>query len=311
MPLYIEPYAGAAPVVSVINAAQHEVDVAVYYLGSRRIVAALSRAEQRGVEVRVMVDGKPYEIKPWMVRNELNALINSHISVKLPPRRFDSRWLFMHCKYVVTGHQAMIGTANFDHAAFTKNREYLLVTSAPQVVHALQTVFNADWNRVRAGSGPRQILDMSPGATPDIMQVIDQPGAILVETEEMGDDYRVLHALEQKGKNAKVIVPSTESASDRKNLHQLASYGVQIRYLPANIAYLHAKAVYGINMSFIGSENFSPTSLDKNREIGITLVSKQFPALKRQMDNDWSEATNIPRNAGPLDKAKAAFHKWF
>lgn len=310
MPFYIEPYAGVAPIVNVINAADHQVNVAVYYLGSRSIDAALYRAERRGVRVRVMVDGRPYEIKPWMVKKELRTMAEHHITVKFPPRRFDGKWVFMHCKYIVTGHQAMIGTANFDHSAFTKNREYLIVTSDHSVVHALQSVFNADWSRTPAGSGPRKILDLSPGATADILQVIDQPGPIMVETEEMGNDYSILNALERKVDNAKVIVPSNESAKDIHDLDQLEQHGVKVRYLPVNLAYLHAKSVWGNAMSFVGSQNFSPTSLNRNREVGITIVSSQFPELKKQMLEDWQDATVAPEQGGIMDKMKATFHKW-
>jgi phosphatidylserine/phosphatidylglycerophosphate/cardiolipin synthase-like enzyme len=306
--LFIEPNAGVAPIVQLIDNAHRSVFVAVYYLGSKRIINALADAADRGVRVRVMVDGHPYEIKPWMVRKELAELKRADVSVKLPPHRFDTKWTFMHCKYAVTNHEVLIGTANFDHAAFTSNREYIWTTHNAGMIHALQTVFLDDWNREPAGAAPRVDLVVSPGATQDVLQVIDQPGPILVETEEMGDDQPVLDALEAKGKNARVIVPSTESRGDVRNLDALAAHGVQVRYLPKSLAYLHAKAIYGQKYAFVGSQNFSPTSLNGNREIGVTLSSQANPALYRQMQEDWADAAVKPTDGGAATKVKAVWN---
>ncbi|MCY0872345.1 MAG: GTP-binding protein, partial [Acidithiobacillus caldus] len=38
MPLYIEPNAGPAPIVRIINQARRQVDVGVYYLSDRPIL---------------------------------------------------------------------------------------------------------------------------------------------------------------------------------------------------------------------------------------------------------------------------------
>ncbi len=64
MPLYIEPNAGPAPILNVIDSARHQLDIGVYYLDDRRILAAVRDAEHRGVDVRIMVEPKPYGMKP-------------------------------------------------------------------------------------------------------------------------------------------------------------------------------------------------------------------------------------------------------
>lgn len=62
--LYSEPHAGAAPILQVIDLARHAVSVGVYYLSDRPILRALQAAHARGVNVRVIVEGKPYGMKP-------------------------------------------------------------------------------------------------------------------------------------------------------------------------------------------------------------------------------------------------------
>ncbi len=56
MPLYVEPHAGPAPIVQLIQSAHHAVSVGVYYLSDRPIIQALKAAHERGVDVRVIIE---------------------------------------------------------------------------------------------------------------------------------------------------------------------------------------------------------------------------------------------------------------
>ncbi len=108
MPLYVEPQAGPAPIVQVIQQAHRMVDLEVYYLSDRPILRALAAAKRRGVDVRVIVEGKPYGMKPWQVRKEEKAIEATGATLHLAPYRFTSqgdRYAFMHAKYVCNGHE--------------------------------------------------------------------------------------------------------------------------------------------------------------------------------------------------------------
>jgi phosphatidylserine/phosphatidylglycerophosphate/cardiolipin synthase-like enzyme len=54
--------------------------------------------------------------------------------------------------------------------------------------------------------------------------------------------------------------------------------------------YIHAKMVLvDGNQAYIGSENASETSLDKNREMGIIIQDSQIIAqLQTTFNNDWA-----------------------
>ena len=165
--LYIEPQAGSAPVVHVIDAARREVHLDVYYLSSRKVLSALRAAHGRGVAVSVILDEHPYGMKPWQVHKEYEKARAAGATVRWAPRRFEAvngRFVYTHAKYVCNGHECEIGSANFDWSAFHRNREYLYVTRNPQVVRAANAVFTADWENRRAGPGPRQMLVLSPGS---------------------------------------------------------------------------------------------------------------------------------------------------
>ena len=109
MPLYIEPHAGVSPIIQVIQSARHEVNAGVYYLADRAILDALKAAHARGVDVRIIIEEKPYGIRPWMVHKEETAIKATGATLYLAPYRFTSHgpaggesghYAFQHSKYI-------------------------------------------------------------------------------------------------------------------------------------------------------------------------------------------------------------------
>jgi cardiolipin synthase len=287
--LYVEPSAGTAPVAQVIEHAQKTVDLNVYEITSKTIEAALKSACERGVKVRVMLDMEPYHASQ-IVPKEKRALGGSCIDLKGAPPRFTARYTYDHAKYVVADPQsapaAEVGTANFTWSAFHRNREYLWQTHNPTTVHALAQVFDADWNRVAVGQGPRHSLVLSPHSTGILASLIGQQGTVHIEGEEMGSDKTILSAIEAKGSHAQVLLPSSLSRRDRRNAQALEKSGVQVRTL--HKPFMHAKMIVGDTYGFIGSENFSSASLERNREAGVAFTSKTTRAkLEQQFQTDW------------------------
>jgi hypothetical protein len=190
---------------------------------------------------------------------------------------------------MVSGSSFELGTANLTWSALGgRNREYLDIARQTAVAHALQDVFTADWHNRPAGDAPRQTLVLSPGATLALVAVIHQPGAVCIESEELGKDRAILSALRAKGTQAQVLLPTTLNRYDRHIAHGLAADGVRVRYLVA--PYLHAKLIAGPREAFLGSENFTWTSLNRNREVGIILGNPAAARLDRQCTRDWSAA---------------------
>jgi phosphatidylserine/phosphatidylglycerophosphate/cardiolipin synthase-like enzyme len=292
--LYIEPHAGLAPIVQIIQSARHEVDVGVYYLSDRPILRALAAAHRRGVNVRVIIEGKPYGMKPWQVRKEERKIRATGATLHLAPYRFTShgyQYAFYHAKYVCNGHECEIGTANFDWSAFHRNREYVYDTKNPAVVKAVHAVFAADWNNQRAPAFAHRVLVLSPGTSAgQLLQVIDQHGPIDVESEELGPYRPILAALAAKGKDLRLILPSSINSEDKRDVAFLRAHGCQVRLLPKKPLYMHAKMIVGNTMGFVGSENFTHTSLEDNREMGLLLNGADLGEMKAQFARDWARA---------------------
>jgi len=161
------------------------------------------------------------------------------------------------------------------------------------VLHTLQVIAVADLKQVDPDLSQMPAdLTVSPGSAPEIEPVLNQPGPVAVETEELQPGDPLFAALAAKGSQARVIVPEGLSAAEKSAAQQLAADGVEVRVLPKDPIYLHAKMIVGTEMGWIGSQNFSTTSLDENREVGIILRSADdLSAMEQAFEEDWDNAS--------------------
>lgn len=287
--IHVEPSAGPAPVAKVVASAKDRVEMNAYMLTSRAVLRSITRDCRRGVKVEVILETRPYGGKR-IVRRERRALSSTCATVHAPPGRFLGRYVYSHAKYVVTdpkhGGRASISTGNFTWTSFHKDRDYVLTTRDGSVVHSLDTVFRADWNHKRAGDGPRHHLVLSPGAEPALAHVISQPGPVWIEAEELGDAPRILKAIAAKGGDAHLVLPASEMKHASGRIAKLEKAGVDVRL--AHKPYMHAKAIVGPRLTYMGSVNFSRSSLYHNREVGVLLPTPKI--MLRRVREDWTSA---------------------
>ena len=291
--IYIEPEDGIRPVLDFIGKCEKTLSINCYLVDDPNVMTEIRKAVERKVKVRIIVDGKPYGGDGS--KGELDGLKATGASVKIAPQRFEGKATFDHAKYMVSEKFAEIGTANLTEAAFLKNREYIYETDHKKIVKSLQTIFDADWNSSEAGSLPRTDLVVSPGSEPVLASFIRDHGKVYIETEEMGDDKVVLDVLKSKGGKLKLIVPDTVSGGDLKNLMELEKHGIDVRYMPADKLYMHAKIIIAGNSFFIGSENFSTSSLNHNREVAVIIKKRKYLKMVRKtFASDWKSASRKP-----------------
>ena len=284
--LFIEPHAGIAPVIRFVREARARLDINTYLLTDRRVLAAVHDAVQRGVRVRVIIARHPYGHRPRGERARLRA---TGATVRYAPPRFTGRYVFDHAKYMVSGNHGEIGSANMTWSAFHRNREYLWVSDDARLAAALRAVFQADWTGHHAGPGPRRVLVLSPGATGPLVRLLRAPGRVCVESEELGHDRPILAALRAKGSSAELLLPTRLNRYDRRIARRVASQGVRVRFLRS--PYLHAKLIAHSSRAFIGSENLSPSSLGRNREVGLILHGGAARRLFAQCQRDYARAS--------------------
>lgn len=290
--LYTLPQAGPTPVVEFIRHAQEPLVIENYFLDSRPVLRAIASAVHRGETVMVLLEPRPYGISRRLVAKEYRLARATGATVRNTPHRFATGHDYQHAKFAVAGNEALIGTANWDYSGFHKDRDYLYVSTDKALINALQAVAIADANGQRTGRTAHAAnLVISPGAAPALRRVIDQPGPVTIETEELQPNNPLMPALERKAAagGLRMILPGDLHGREMQAVADLRSHGAAIRTL--SHPYMHTKVIIGDQADFLGSQNFSTTSLRYNREIGVILhdaVTRQ--ALHRQIETDWRRA---------------------
>jgi phosphatidylserine/phosphatidylglycerophosphate/cardiolipin synthase-like enzyme len=294
--IFVEPAAGETPVLHAIETAERSVWVEVYLLTDRNVINALEDAAQRGVQVRVLLELNPYGAGTVSPQETLQELQVAGVQTE----GADSAYHYTHEKaIIVDGATLLILTANLTKSAlggssYADNREYGIVDSTAADVQEAVSIFQADWQRTTPTLNDPNLVVSPVNARARILAFIAGARAtLLVEDEEMVDQQSedALIAAAQRGVKVEVVlpVPSGSSGAD-SDVSRLLQGGVHVRYI-SNV-YMHAKMMVADgHMAFVGSENFSATSLDENRELGILIADQTVIAtLAQTFQQDWSSA---------------------
>ena len=302
--VFVEPDAGDSIITHAISGAQKSVWVEMYLLSDRNVLRALEEAAHNGIDVRVLLEMHPYGggSSPQKTLDQLIAA-----GAKAQPS--DPDFALTHEKgMIIDGTTAYIMTSNFTRAALggtsgskagTKNREYDIIDSNTQDVQAIIAIFNADWNRTTAQFNDPNLVVSPVNSRNTFTSLIDSAHkTLLVEGEEMQDSgiEQALSNAARRGVQVKVILPlarSGTSDSNSQGINTIKQDGVQVK--EDTRLYMHAKIiVVDGRKAFVGSENISMQSLDKNRELGILVADGGVLAtLQQTFQLDWNDSRSV------------------
>jgi phosphatidylserine/phosphatidylglycerophosphate/cardiolipin synthase-like enzyme len=262
----------------------------MYLLSDRDVNRALEEAQRRGVQVRVLLEEHPYGSGPGNA-SVYQALHNAGIATAWAPSNFE----LSHDKYAIADRTtALVGTANWTHSAFTENREYLVVDTNQEDVQALENLFDADWKRQAAEISDPHLVVSPTNSRSDFLALIESAQqAVDLEAEELQDSgvEDALVRAAQRGVAVRIVTVAAQgddaNASGRR---RLIAGGVQVRTLES--PYVHAKdLIADERKAFVGSENISTSSLDKNREVGLLIDdASAIATLESTFSRDWQSA---------------------
>jgi cardiolipin synthase A/B len=294
-PLYIEPGASFSPVYELIDHARRSVDVTMYEFADPAAEQDLAAAVKRGVRVEVILDQREQS------KNEAAyQYLTSHGASVVWS---SSAYRYTHQKTVVVdGTEAVIMTANLTSEYYSTSRDFLVADTDSADVAAIIAVFDADFahRSVTPGDGAdlvwsptdsqRKLLDLINGAT----------SSLRIYSEEMGDRTmeNALVSAARRGVDVQVCGENENGQYDSAYA-KLARAGVHTSYYSSPSGfYIHGKVIeadYGTSRAaaFIGSENFSATSLNKNRELGlITSAPPVLSAIAQVFSGDFQRGTH-------------------
>ncbi len=293
--VFVEPDASDRIITNAIAGAQQSVKLEIYLLTDRRIIAALEEAARRGVDTRVMLEPHPFGGgTPNKTLDQLNA-------AGVKAQTASSSFSLTHEKGMVIDEQtAYIMTANFTYSALggsntTKNREYGIIDGNQADIEAVSAIFDADWNRSDAQFNDANLVVSPVNARQDFESLIaSAQTSLLIEAEEMQDSdiEQAMVAAVQRGVQVQVIVPQPRASGDSNSsgIAFIKQGGAQVR--EDTMLYMHAKMmVVDGQVAFVGSENISTASLDRNREVGILIADQAvLNTLQQTFQQDWQDS---------------------
>jgi cardiolipin synthase A/B len=298
--LIVLPNDSVEPFIDLIDAARRSLRVKMFSLSEEKILAALIRAQGRGMKIRVMLNParRSGQIQNKGSRSTLRA---AGIDVLDTNPAFD----VSHEKsMVVDDKTAIIASLNMDAETFDGTREFAIVTKDAAEVREVIDCFEADWSR-RIFTPPKASnLIWCPG--PGREQIADFIDAaehsLFVQNERFQDAIIVERLVRAKLRGVKVHVMTRPSHSLRPeklvegvgDLRIMRDVGIEIHKIKH--LRLHAKMLLADkSRAIVGSINLTTGSFDKRRELAIRLTDRDVIArLSKIVHEDWG-------NSRPLD----------
>ncbi len=298
--VFVEPDAGDRVITNAIDGAKQSLWLEMYLLTDRKIINALESAAHRGLDVRVMLEAHPYgsggSLSPRGTLDKLSAA-----GVKAQPT--SPIFSLTHEKgMIIDGNTAYIMTSNFTLSALggssqTQNREYGIVDTNQQDVQGVINIFNADWNHSNAQVNDPNLVVSPENSRQDFISLINAAHrSLAIEAEEMQDDEveQALVSAAKRGVQVQVILPAPTGSSGDSNSQGIATIkqgGVTVKEDPR--LYMHAKIILVDGQkAFVGSENISTASLNRNRELGIVVADQNvLNTLQQTFQQDWGDST--------------------
>jgi len=292
--VWTEPASGYGFLDSAVLQARHSIDISMYELADTALERDLISQAASGVEVRVLLDsafnGQADNAASYAYLHASDV----HVEWAPPNQIF-------HAKYVVIdGSRAYIGSGNLASRDYASTRDFWVEDTTSSDVHAITSTFDVDFAHGPQLAQSSRGLIWSPGSTAPLVDLIRSARhTLLVENEEM-DSPTIEQALDlaaAQGVSVKVVMTSSSDAAVA--LRGLASDGVHVRVLGSRQLYIHAKVICadcagGAGTVFIGSENFSTSSLSYNRELGlITTTPAAVRAVASAVNTDYGAGTAV------------------
>jgi len=296
--IFVEPIDGYEPVLDALNSAQTSILVEMYLMTDKNIINALENASLRGVKVKVILED-------WAYRNPANfkAVMESLNSSGISVEKSSPAFCLTHEKTIVIDRKtALIMTLNQAHTSYTENREFGIIDYNADDIAEIVSVFEADWNRTVPNLSDSDLVWSPVNSRDRIISLIDDAEKSLeIENEEMQDKEVEDHIISaaKRGVNVRVVMSPSSSKNDANELGRdaIEKGGALVHLLKE--PYIHAKLIIADGLkAFVGSENFSPASLDRNRELGILIDDPSIlRVLSSNFNADWNSRAGVNLNS--------------
>jgi cardiolipin synthase A/B len=277
-----------------INDAKSSIDLVMYEFQDTTAEKDLGNAASRGVDVRVILDER---------EESENASAYSYLKSHGVNVVYSwSKYYYTHEKsMIIDGTTADIMTLNLQSQYYSTTRDFGVEDTNAKDITAMTAVFNADYAHKAITPSDGTDLVWSPSDSQKQLTglINNAKSSLEIYSEEMDDTTITgdLVAAAKRGVSVKVV-GENEDGEYNSEYSTLYKAGVQISYYSSSTGfYIHGKVIsadHGTSTAkiFIGSENFSSTSLTENRELGLIInVSAIESAINTDFNKDFSGGT--------------------
>lgn len=194
-------------------------------------------------------------------------------------------------------------TMNLTASSPKTNREYIATDADADDVAALEEIFAADHEGKSISLATKLVVSpvaANPSGSPrDALAALigSATKSLDVEVQNLSDRTLVdgIIAKHKAGLDVRVVIDGDVSDTNAQVtvIGKLKAAGVPLRSLKSPD--LHAKAVVvdGARV-FVGSQNFTATALDKNREVGIlTDAAAEAARVRTQIGSDFENGVAL------------------
>ncbi len=275
--------------VNMIDNAKESIDLHIYIVTANtpELTAAFERALERGVKVRLMIEDDPFywtRTKDNPSKPFVENLVSKGAEYKPDNPKFSKSRVTHEKSMVFDGEKALILTGNLGSSTFGKNLDLgAILINDQKTVEQIQTIFNSDWDRVELPDMGETNLVISPdNARGKLHSLIDGASKNINILQQAITDKEMVALLAKKiDEGVKTELTVTDPGIAQKNL-QPAAYlhlkGADVHFLVS--PYIHAKAVTvdsntKDSKTYVGSQNFSMSAIDRNRELGYIFHDKE------------------------------------
>ncbi|MCA9602356.1 MAG: hypothetical protein KC417_10040, partial [Myxococcales bacterium] len=264
--VFVGPTGLAAKLISYIDGATSSLHISMYQIDQGPIVEALKRAVSRGVQVHLLLD--PKQDGNAAAVSDLKA---GGVQIGYPSAEFS----YYHVKtFVIDGDRAVVMSANLNTYSLTTERNHGVLLRDPYDVKDIDAVFNVDATGGQVPTCTRLVI--SPTNSRQRIQALIQSAQSTLVLEQLSladkDIRAALASRAQAGVAVRVILANPAWITENAEAAQvLEASGIQVRFMK-NLDN-HAKLIIADGKAaFVGSENLSWTSLEKNREVGVVVT---------------------------------------
>jgi phosphatidylserine/phosphatidylglycerophosphate/cardiolipin synthase-like enzyme len=319
------PEARDAFFLRALRGAKKVIRMQVYLLTHQGVIAELTAAKARGVDVQVMLEPQPFnQVKlpnPFQPKGP-DVPANQLAAMKLALGGVQVVWTsdafnFTHAK-VLTVDDAVtyVSTANFTRSGLGVDgkgaREYVVEDRNPADVAEFVKIYQAD--RAHAAYTPtnphlvvspvnarQRILGLVAAARREITIQVEVAGdpeldALLAAKRKAGVRVRALLADvgDKKKKTPKdTKIEKSNSGGNADTAKTWAAAGIEVKYQDS--PHLHGKAVVVDGQwMYVGSVNLTTNSMDNNRELGLVVAQPDIVGpVRATFEHDFAGARGL------------------